>query len=65
MKGIFLREYYESLMDKSVPYTETAERRNKLVEEYENKLLETGWKLCISEGGVISPDVTAIFYTYR
>ena len=65
MKGIFLRKYYESLMTKSVPYTQTSEIRKSLIEEYEKKLLDSGWKLCISEGGVVSPDLTTIFYTCR
>lgn len=42
MKGIFLRKYYESLMDKSVPYTQTSEIRKSLIEEYEKKLLDSG-----------------------
>lgn len=65
MKGVFLRKYYESLMDKSVPYTQTSEIRKSLIDEYEKKLLDSGWKLCISEGGVVSPDLTTIFYTDR
>ena len=52
-------------MDNSVPYTQTSEIRKSLIEEYEKKLLDNGWKLCISEGGVVSPDLTTIFYTDR
>lgn len=65
MKGFFLRKYYESLMDKSVPYTQASEIRKSLIEEYEKKLLDSGWKLCISEGGVVFPGLSTVFYTCR
>ena len=62
---IILKDYYELLMNRDIPTEEAAEMRREVLNRYEQKLLAQGWQLSIGEGGLVSPDNSAVLYLFR
>ena len=62
---IILKDYYELLKNRDIPTEEAAEMRREALNRYEQKLLAQGWQLSIGEGGLVSPDNSAVLYLFR
>ena len=62
---IIIKRFYELLKNKDIPTEEVAEMRGEVLNEYENKLVKQGWQLSIGEGGIVSPNNSAVLYLFR
>lgn len=62
---VIIKRFYELLKDKDIPTEEAAEMRGKVLNEHEEKLMKQGWQLSIGEGGLVSPDSSAVLYIFR
>lgn len=62
---VIIKRFYELLKNKDIPNEDAAEMRGEVLNEYEEKLMKQGRQLSTGEGGLVSPDNSAVLYLFR